>query len=216
VEKATNPHDKILAMVRIVHSYLYEQDHIKALEAADELAQEAIVSGILEEAASYHLAKCIIYCELGECENAQKSIVECREMFEEVNLAPYDKKYFEGECLLWEAWIAAERKSFDVALRKASEYRANLEARNEISRFMYHTALLGYIALQQEKYDWAYELFMNADINDPFYIYYTAVAKDRAGDLISAAKYYRKAGNWNYDSLNYALVRHKALQHKRK
>ena len=79
---------------------------------------------------------------------------------------------------------------------------------------MYHTALLGYIALQQEKNDWAFELFKNADINDPFYIYYTAVAKDKTGDLISAAKYFRKAGNWNYDSLMYALVRYKALTRK--
>ena len=89
-----------------------------------------------------------------------------------------------------------------------------IEARNDLSRLMYHTALLGYIALQQEKYDWAFELFKNADIQDPFYIYYTAVAKDKAGDLITAAKYFRKAGNWNSDSLMFALVRHKALERK--
>ncbi|MFC2163843.1 tetratricopeptide repeat protein [Acidobacteriota bacterium] len=215
VEKETNPTDKVLTMTKIIHSYLYEQDFIKALEATDETVQEAIASGVLEEAVNYHLAKCIIYCELKDCENAQKSIEDCREMFQKVNLAPYDKKYFEGECLRWEAWIAADRGEFDKALKKASEYRANLEARNDHSRFMYHTALLGYIALQQEKNDWAYELFKNADINDPFYIYYTAVAKDKTGDLISAAKYFRKAGNWNYDSLQYALVRHKALTRKR-
>lgn len=215
LEKETNPHDRILAMARIVHSYLYEQEYRKALEATDKLVQEAIAKDVLEEAANYLLAKCLIYCNLGECENAQKSLAECRKKFDEVNLAPYDKIYFEGECQLWEAWIAAERKDFDEALNKAAEYRAALEARNDISRFMYHTALLGYIALQQEKYDWAYELFKNADINDPLYFYYTAVAKDRAGDLITAAKYYRKAGNWNYDSLNYAMVRHKALQHRK-
>jgi len=215
VEKETNPYNKVLAMGKIVHSYLYEQDYLKALEATDETVQEAIASGVLEEAANYHLAKCIIYCELKDCENAQKNIAECREMFQEVNFAPYDKKYFEGECLHWEAWIAADRKEFDEALKKAAEYRAVLEARNDNSRFMYHTALLGYIALQQEKNDWAYELFKNAGINDPFYIYYTAVAKDKAGDLTTAAKYFRKAGHWNYDSLNYALVRHKALTRKR-
>jgi tetratricopeptide (TPR) repeat protein len=214
VEKETNPYNRVLAMERIVHSYLYEQDFPHALETADEVVQEAITSGVLEEAAKYQLAKCIIYCELGDCESAQKSITECKNMFREINLAPYDIKYYEGECLLWQAWIAAKRKDFNDALKKASEYRAALESRNDISRLMYHTALLGYIALEQEKYDWAYELFKNADIDDPFYMYYTAVAKDRAGDLMKAAKYYRSAGNWNYDSLNYALVRNKALEHK--
>jgi len=214
IESETNPYARVLAMEKIANSYLYEQDYPKALETAGEIVQDAIAGGVLEEAMRYQLGKCIIYCELNDCENARKSIADCKKMIEEENIAPYDRKYFEGECLHWEAWIAADRKDFDEALKKASEYRAMIEARNDLSRLMYHTALLGYIALQQEKYDWAFELFKNADIQDPFYIYYTAVAKDKAGDLITAAKYFRKAGNWNSDSLMYALVRHKALERK--
>jgi hypothetical protein len=57
-------------------------------------------------------------------------------------------------------------------------------------------------------------LFKNASIDDPFFYYLTAKAKDKSGDKETAAQYFRKVANWNSDSLQYALIRQKALDRK--
>ena len=78
----------------------------------------------------------------------------------------------------------------------------------------YHIALLGHIAMTQGETHCAFELFKNASIDDPFFHYLTANAKDKSGDKETAAKYFRKTANWNSDSFHYALVRQKALARK--
>jgi tetratricopeptide (TPR) repeat protein len=93
---------------------------------------------------------------------------------------------FASESLFWEAWIAAKE----------------------------HIALLGHIAMAQGETRSTFELFKNASIDDPFFHYLTARAKDKSGDKEAAAKYFRRAANWNTDSLHYALIRQKALARK--
>lgn len=208
------PSGRVYTMARIIHSYLYEQNYLKALGAIDETIQMAIANGILQEVTRYNLAKCAIYCELKDYENAQKSITDCQNVILEKSLAPYYKDYYASESLFWESWVAANRKKFDEALDKAAGYRASIEAMNDSRRLKYHIALLGHIAMAQGEPQSAYELFKNASIDDPFYHYLTASAKDKSGDKEEAAQYFRKAANWNSDSLHYALIRQKALARK--
>ncbi len=124
------------------------------------------------------------------------------------------KDYFASESLFWEAWIAAKEHKFDKALDKAAEYRTALEEMDDSKRLKYHIALLGHIAMSQGETRSAFELFKNASIDDPFFHYLTARAKDKSGDKEVAAKYFRRAANWNTDSLHYALIRQKALARK--
>jgi tetratricopeptide (TPR) repeat protein len=209
-----NPCGKILTMERIVHSYLYEQDYLSALDAIDKTIEMALANGILEEVARYKLAKCAIYCELKDFNNAQNCITDCQKVTLEKRLAPYFKDYYSSESLFWKAWIAANQNKFDEALDNAAEYRAALEEMDDSSRLKYHIALLGHIAMAQGETRSAFELFKNASIDDPFFYYITANAKDKSGDKEAAAQYFRKVANWNSDSLHYALIRQKALARK--
>jgi hypothetical protein len=135
-------------------------------------------------------------------------------VIQEKSLAPYFKDYYSSERLFWESWVAAKQHKFDEALNKAAEYRATLEKMNDSRRLKYHIALLGHIAMTQGETQSAFELFRNASIDDPFFHYLTASAKDKSGDKEAAAVYFRKAANWNSDSLEYALIRQKALARK--
>ena len=47
-------------------------------------------------------------------------------------------------------------------------------------------------------------------IEDPYFIYYAAVAKEKAGDTAGAKKLYAKVANWNIDNVWYSFVRNKA------
>lgn len=214
IDNDINPCGKVYTMERVIHSYLYEQDYLSALDAIDKTIEMAIANGILEEVARYNLAKCAVYSELKDYDNAQKCITDCQKVTLERILAPYYKDYYSSESLFWEAWIAAKKENFDEALNKAAEYRAALEEMNDSRRLKYHIALLGHIAMGQGDTRSAFELFKNASIDDPFFLYLTANAKDKSGDKEDAAKYFRQAANWNTDSLNYALIRQKALNRK--
>jgi len=209
-----NPCGKILTMERIVHSHLYEQDYLSALDAIDKTIEMALANGILEEVARYELAKCAVYSELKDYEKAQNCITGCQNVILEKSLAPYYKDYYASESLFWDAWVAAKQQKFDEALDNAAEYRAALEEMNDSRRLKYHIALLGHIAMAQGETRSAFELFKNASIDDPFFHYLMASAKDKSGEKEAAAKYFRIAANWNTDSLQYALIRQKALARK--
>jgi tetratricopeptide (TPR) repeat protein len=214
IDNETNPCGKVYTMERIIHSYLYEQDYLSALDAIDETIEMATANGILEEVARNKLAKCAVYSELKDYDNAQNCIIDCQKVILKRSLAPYYKDYYSSESLFWEAWVAAKQQEFDVALDKAAEYRAALEEMDDSRRLKYHIALLGYIAMTQGETRSAFELFKNASIDDPFFHYLTARAKDKSGDKETAAKYFRRAANWNSDSLHYSLIRQKALARK--
>jgi len=214
MDNEINPCGRVYTMESISHSYLYEQDYLSALDAIDETIEMALACGILEEVARYKLAKCAVYSELKDYENAQKCITDCQNVTLEKSLAPYYKDYFASESLFWEAWVAAKEHKYDKALDKAAVYRAALEEMDDSRRLKYHIALLGHIAMAQGETRSAFELFKNASIDDPFFHYLTASAKDKSGDKEAAAKYFRRAANWNTDSLQYALIRQKALARK--
>jgi tetratricopeptide (TPR) repeat protein len=214
IDNEINPCGKVYTMERIIHSYLYEQDYLSALDAIDKTIEMAIANGILEEVARYKLAKCAVYSELKDYENAQNCITDCQSVTLEKSLAPYYKDYYSSESLFWQAWIATKQNKFDLALDKAAEYRAALEEMDDSRRLKYHIALLGHIAMAQGETRSAFELFKNASIDDPFFHYLIASAKDKSGDKETAAKYFRRAANWNSDSLNYALIRQKSLARK--
>jgi tetratricopeptide (TPR) repeat protein len=214
IDNEINPCGKVFTMERIIHSYLYEQDYLNALNAIDKTIEMATANGILEDVARYKLAKCAVYSELKDFNNAQNCITDCQKAILEKHLAPYYKDYYSSESLFWEAWVAAKQHKFDEALDKAAAYRAALEEMNESRRLKYHIALLGHIAMNQGETRSAFELFKNASIDDPLFHYLTASAIDKSGEKKEAAKYFRIAANWNLDSLNYALIRQKALARK--
>jgi len=214
IDNDMNPSSKVYTMERVIHSYLYEQDYLSALDAIDRTIAMATANGILEEVARLKLAKCAVYSQLKDYENAKKCITDCQKVTLAKNLVPYYKDYYLSERLFWEAWVAAEQHRYDEALDKAAEYRAALEEMNDSRRLKYHIALLGHIAMTRGETRSAFELFKNASIDDPFFHYLTARAIDKSGNKETAAKYFRKAANWNADTLHYALVRQKALARK--
>ena len=112
---------------------LFAQAHIyriltcAATDEIDKTIEMALANGILEEVARYKLAKCAIYCELKDFNNAQNCITDCQKVTLEKRLAPYFKDYYSSESLFWKAWIAANQNKFDEALDNAAEYRAALD-----------------------------------------------------------------------------------------
>jgi tetratricopeptide (TPR) repeat protein len=67
------------------------------------------------------------------------------------------------------------------------------------------------INVEKEDYEKAIKHFRKSNPENPFGLYYGAVAREGAGHLEQAQELYRKAAHWNEPGLGYAMIRARAL-----
>lgn len=75
----------------------------------------------------------------------------------------------------------------------------------------YH-ALLGLIALLQKKHADAVKEYRQGDIKNNIYMkYHLALALDAVGQRDEARRLFKEVGEWNFNTVGFALVRKDAL-----
>jgi tetratricopeptide (TPR) repeat protein len=210
MEMRSKPANKVYDQEGITRTYIYEGAYAKALEAADRAIQMAKELGLPEDASYNPLIKSVIYCELGDFEKADACIADCLSILESADLMASIKENQKAVATLCQAVVAAGRQDFGAAQARAETYKAQIAAINNPAAQKYPGWLFGYVALAQGDATKAIEYFSQGEMDDPWYMYYFAVAKEKAGDAAGAAELYKKVANWNLDSDWYALVRQKA------
>jgi tetratricopeptide (TPR) repeat protein len=204
------PANKVYDQEGIMRTYVYEGDYAKALEAADKAIQMAGELGLPEQASFDHIIKGAIDFELGEYDKADASIADCLNALEGADLVASIKENQKAGATFWQAVVAAGRQDFPAAQVKADEYKALIDAIENPATKKYPGWLSGYIALAQGDANKAIEHFSQGEMDNPWFIYCFAVAKEKAGDAAGAAELYKKVADWNLDSIWYAFVRSKA------
>ena len=210
MEMELDPGNKVYDQEGIMRTYLYEGDYAKALEAADEAIRMAGELGVLEQVSHNHIIKCAIHCELGEYDKADASLADCLNLLETADMVASIKENQKAGAAFWQAVVAAGRQDFDTAMAKAEEYGQKIAAINNPALQKYPGWLLGYLAFAQGDAAKAIEHFDREEIDNPWFIYYFAAAKEKADDAVGAAELYKKVADWNVDSVWYPFVRSKA------
>ena len=202
-------------------SCLNEGNYPAALAKMDrciEMAAEANLPGRL---ALIHSGACRIHSVMGNFEQAQQSLAACRKVVEESDLSPADKGEFARSILFQDAVIAARGADFGVALAKADEHKAQVEAGPDPREIEFNHLLRGVIDLEKGEPGTAIQHLQQADQQDPYTVYLLAVAESEAGNEARAAELFTQVAQWNevlsqsfgdlHRALGYALVRPKAL-----
>jgi tetratricopeptide (TPR) repeat protein len=210
MQAETKPAFKLYDQQVIARTYIYEGDYAKALEATDKAIQMAQELGLPEDLAYGHQVKFIIFFELADWDKADASLAEMLNIAETANFTPVNKETYEAVVPFWQTLVAAGRKDFAAAQAKADEFKAKVEAVNNPTWQKYPGWCFGYIALAQGDAMKAVEHFSQGEMDDPFIMYYFAVAKEKAGDTAGALELYKKIATWNFDGEWYAIVRAKA------
>lgn len=211
IEMEMTPWDQLGDRDMIVRSYLYEGDYPKAIEATEKLLEAATEAGLPAWISYSHLMKCRILKEAGDLDAAEQSLAECRQSVQAADFTLAAQDFFARDGLVNEARIMAKRQDFETALAKAEEYKAKLEAREDPNTLENYHGLVGMIYFDKGDYEKAIEHLRQSNQENPYTLYYHAVAESKAGNKDEAAKLFKRAAHWNEDSYDYAFIRAKAL-----
>ena len=132
--------------------------------------------------------------------NARTVGTEDFKQIQEANIAYYD------------GLLAARGGDYRSA-KKAAKHNADLVAAEDNPRKMenYHD-LMGLISLKEGNYNKAVEHYRQANLTLMYTKYHLALALDGAGKKGEAQSLFKEVGEWNFNSVGYALVRKDALQ----
>ncbi len=202
---------KIQAMGMLCRSYMYECLHEEALAEADKIIKIAGDNNLMSQAALFELAKAAIHAEIRDYDEAEQSLREARSILETAEIPTFYQESYSDMVYFWEAAVAARQKDISGALAIAARYMNTLRESQNPERMRYHMGLLGYIELEREFPDIAVEYFRQADIQEPLFMYYAAIAENAGGSRARATRLFRRLASWNTDSLWYAYICKKAL-----
>lgn len=201
-------------LCQITRSYLYEEDYPAALEAADECIRFGTEHEVAGQVVINYLAKCAVFAETGDFNQAEASLDVCRNIFENAKLPAFFRDMYADSLYFWEAIIAARKQDINRAVAIANRYRDDIEMSQNPSRAQYNLGLRGCIEMERGFPEIAREYFRQAEIEEPLFLLYAARAEAAGGNRAESARLYKTAANLNQDSLWYAYVRPKALARK--
>ena len=119
---------------------------------------------------------------------------------QEANIA-----YFEGQ-------LAARRGDYREALEQAKKNASLVAAQSNPRKMENYNDLLGLISLLQGKHAAAIKAYRGADItNNIYHKYHLALALAGARQHDEARRLFKEVGEWNFNSVQFALVRKDAL-----
>jgi tetratricopeptide (TPR) repeat protein len=114
--------------------------------------------------------------------------------------------------VLFEGQLAARQGDFATAKAKAEEDRKLMEADANPRKLEGYYGLLGLTALLQKDYKAAVENYKKSDLTVIYNKYHLAESLENSGQKSEAQQLYKDIAGWNFNSVDYALVRKDAIK----
>lgn len=203
-----------------VYTYVYAGDFAAALNAnaavmqnipqmiEDEGAQKQAMSICYED-------RCKIAAAAGEFDIARDAFdayADLRSSIAEAMNMPEFEGYSQADLAELEGWIHAMEGDYDAALASAEASAEHLAFSKSPRKLEGVHLLKGYIALQQGDAAAALEHFAQSNEDWITVTFYTARAEEALGNMDKAMQLYREVAEWNFNGIDYALIRNKALE----
>jgi tetratricopeptide (TPR) repeat protein len=114
--------------------------------------------------------------------------------------------------LLFDSQLAACKGDYKTALAKAEENRSMVEKDDNPRKLEGYYGAIAYVELLQKNYQKAADDYRKANLTVIYTKYHLALALDGAGNHAEALKLFQDVGKWNFNSVDFALVRGDALK----
>jgi len=202
---------KLGALANIVFSYLHQWDISGALKATERYRTLAEKENPPSVITSYVFTG-YINLESGSTAEAQKQLDQAKKLNETTSLTPAAKSANEVNLGLLQCYILMRGKDLAGARKQAGECTKMVEGRKITAEHRNLNLMLGNLECELGNHDKALEHLDNSPNDNPYVMFSRAVAYERKGDGASAKEWYKKAANWNWTGLQYALVRSRAMK----
>ncbi len=200
-------------------THLHAGDPRAALDELAGLVAAADVSGIPEDQVydakistlSHQAAIALHHGFLADAETILADLARViRDNAKQVDASEFARQQ-EANLLAWQSQLAARRGDWQAARERAEEHRRLLENDNNPRRFEGYHGLLGLVELLQGNHAQAAEHLKKSDSGEIYVKYHLALAEEGAGNAGEARRLFKEVGEWNFNSVGFALVRRDAL-----
>ncbi|WP_266205890.1 tetratricopeptide repeat protein [Pontibacter kalidii] len=205
--KATTNVNKVNNMLARAQTYLYEARYKDALQLADKAAQLLDKEMNPDYLAQLYLGKGEVYTQLRDTAQAQQSFDDYRTLKSTSEMPPLYLNNFDQRLLFDEAILAAKVKNFNLANRKAEEYKQMVSGSENPDVVKSHHALIGLIQYEAGNYQKAITALEQADQQHPRVLYVQALAHEKAGNKAKANELKNKLAALNEPDFDFALVK---------
>lgn len=212
MEIAPTETDKILLQQQLANSYLYEGNYERASIENMNAIKRAEQASLPENAATLYQLRALMDIEQDRFEEAEQALMACDGIMKNEALTENRQHSLKIMSTKNHALKAAKQEDFAKADEKAAKLKEWAEeSMNPDEMKDYHLAA-GIAALQKGEYAKAVEELEEADKNSPYAQFYLAKSYRGAGMDDKARKVFDKVAQWNESSVEYALVRNRALE----
>jgi len=210
-KKSTQVNGKLAALVNIVYSYLHEWDIPGALNATDRYLafaeKENPPTAIFANAVAGW-----INVESGNPKGAKGYLDAARKLNETVAPTPAARSANDVNLNILECYTLLRSNDLPGAKRQAEKCRMAIEQRNIPSEKRALHFTLGDLECELGNHAKALEHLDQGPVDNPGVMFAKGRTYERMGDKARAMEWYKKAANWNWTGLQYALVRARAMQ----
>ena len=118
----------------------------------------------------------------------------------------------EATIAYWQGQLDARRGDYAGALKEAKKYKELLEPDANPRKLENYHEVLGLVHLMQKDYAKAAAEYRQANLTVMYTKYHLALALDGAGQHAEARALFKEVGEWNFNTVDFALVRRDALR----
>ena len=174
--------------------------------------KQAEQASLPENAATLYQLRALMDIEQSRFEEAEQALMACDRIMKNETLTENRQHSLKLMSAKNHALTAARQGDFTKADDKATKLREWAEESMNPDEMKDYHLVAGIVALQKGKYANAVEELEEADKNSPYAQFYLAQSYRGAGMDDKARKVFDKVARWNESSVEYALVRSRALE----
>jgi tetratricopeptide (TPR) repeat protein len=213
-DQATNVNGKSGSLFWTTTSYVHEGNTVEAMKAIEQQRAFAERANLIPTVIGTHEQAAFILAESGDLAGSVKHIDAATRLVEESALPTSTKEAARLRIMLARARILTAVHEFDSARVLVGKCQTLVDVSKNPAEERALQGVFGMLELEQGHNDQALVHFAKADPESAYDLFYTAVAQERKGDKVEAARLYSKVATWNQNDLGYAVVRARARAKK--
>ena len=192
-------------------SYVYEGKTAEASSTFDEYRSLAQANNLVPNEINSYAFQGFAVSEGGNPSEGMKDFEKAQAIFDKSTLPKATKERLETNLMLWHSYFLTANNELEKANSELEKCKTKIAGRNDPEEQMHLNSLLGFFDVKKGNYDEAIKYLSQADKQDPWNWYYTAMAYNKKGDKKDSEQLFNKISKCNVTSIDLAVVRKPAI-----